>query len=121
MRVLISALILIPAMAAAQGVRESDRLLAANDLVDRLGGHVATFYDGSTAQYAASGDYSYRYTPDDPAFVGTYETASDSRICVTFENGFDRCDTYVEASGRLVLVTADGLRFPVKTLEPITR
>ena len=114
-------LILIPCLAIGQGLRSGDRPLDVGELATRLAGSAVTFYDGSRAHYGAEGAYGYRYTPEDPEFSGRYRTAGDGEVCVVFENGLDRCDTYVEADGRLVLITADGLRFPVRSHEPVDR
>lgn len=102
--------------AGAQGMRDGDETMDAAGVQARLSGKSVLFYDGSEARYSANGDYTYRYTPQDPAFGGTYEATDDSQVCVTFANGSSRCDTYVVNGERLVLITKDGLRFPVKAL-----
>lgn len=103
--------------ALAQGVRDGDTLFETDGLAARLSGMMVEFFDGSRAYYGAAGAYEYRYTPEDPPFIGTYETR-DSMVCVTFENGADRCDTFVEGGGRLVLIIEDGTRFPVRSEAP---
>ena len=35
-------------------------------------------------------------------------------VCSAFDNGFSRCDMYVDDGARLVLITEDGTRFPVR-------
>lgn len=106
----------VAAPAAAQGLRDGDAKLTAGALHERLAGMSVRFHDGSEARFSRAGDYTYRYRPQDPAFGGTYLATEDSQVCVTFSGGFRRCDTYVMNGGRLVLITRDGLRFPVKTL-----
>lgn len=108
-----------PCLAMAQGSREGDIPFDQSDLSARFSGQVATFYDNSTARYTSDGRYAYIYAPGDPPFLGVYEVTEDSQICVKFENGFERCDAYVENGGRLVLITETGLRFPVKSLAPL--
>lgn len=120
MRYMTTAILAVMAgAAAAQGVRDGDVMLEATELQARLSGKSVLFHDGSEARFSASGNYTYRYTPQDPAFGGTYETTADSQVCVTFANGFARCDTYVLSDDRLVLINRDGLRFPVKTLSDL--
>lgn len=112
---IVVALLLAPLGAAAQqGLRETDERLGQAELGTLLSGHLVEFYDSSRAIYRADGSYEYRYTPEDGPFVGRYAVTDESSVCVTFDNGFGRCDTFVEAAGRLVLITEDGLRFPVR-------
>lgn len=108
---------LVASIAAGQGMRADDAPFEPAALSDVLAGTTLEFHDDSRARYGAAGDYAYRYRPDDPPFRGTWETEG-SAVCVTFDNGFDRCDTIVRAEGRLVLITADGLRFPVRAQRP---
>lgn len=119
MRSLLIALCLLPGLAQAQGQRDSDRILDRVELAERVAGQKVIFYDGSTASYRSDGSYAYRYRPEDPDWTGQYEAGDQGQLCVTFENGRDRCDTYVEADGRLVLITSDGLRFPARGVEPL--
>ena len=115
--VILTAAALIATHAAAQ-VRSGDEVFDAGGLAGELSGTQLEFYDGSTAQYDADKGYVYRYTPDDRPFTGTWDTNDDSSVCVTFDNGSDRCDIIVRAAGRLVLITEDGVRFPVREVRP---
>ena len=81
--------------------------------IDALAGRTLTFYDDGQSRYSAGGSYSYTYSSGDSAF-GTYDVADDGSICVTFRNGFGRCDLYVQNNGRLILITEDGERYPVR-------
>jgi hypothetical protein len=74
------------------------------------------FFDGSTAAYAGDGAYRYVYAPDDPPFVGVWAAGEGGEVCVTFDTGRSRCDTYVENGGRLVLIIANGDRYPVRAV-----
>lgn len=105
----------IATAATAQGLRDGDTMLDVAQIEAQLAGNSVLFYDGSEARFGVNGDYSYRYTPEDAPFVGTYAATADSRVCVVFSGGANRCDTYVLDGDRLVLITDDGLRFPVKT------
>jgi hypothetical protein len=114
-------LFLLPVAAAGQGMREGDATFGAVGLAETLSGRTLEFFDASLARYGADGSYSYRYRPDDPPFRGTWDTTDESAVCVSFNNGFSRCDTIVRAEGRLVLITEDGLRFPVRDLRANSR
>ncbi|MEM9250209.1 MAG: hypothetical protein AAGB05_16130 [Pseudomonadota bacterium] len=103
---------------AAQGLRDSDATFDAPGLSDVLSGQTLEFFDGSLARYAADEGYEYRYRPDGPPFVGAWRTTEQSEVCVTFDNGFSRCDVIVRSGARLVLITGDGVRFPVREVRP---
>jgi hypothetical protein len=109
--------VLLASTAAGQGMRDGDAVFGAAELSQLLAGTTLEFHDDSRARYGPDGAYEYRYRPGDPPFRGTWETR-DGDVCVTFDNGFDRCDTIVRAAGRLVLITEDGLRFPVRRQRP---
>ena len=102
-----------PAM-AQEGLRASDQTLSASEMTDLLSGQMIEFYDGSKSRYAVDGAYSYTYTDDDPPWTGDYQLFDDSRVCVDFHNGSRRCDLFVRDGERTVLITQDGLRFPVR-------
>jgi hypothetical protein len=68
---------------------------------------VSHFYNDGRYTYAydmGAGGYAYGY----------FEVAEDSTVCIAFVNGFSRCDAFVENGGRLVLITRDGDRFPIR-------
>lgn len=114
MRILALLFLLATPAFAQDGIRGSDQLLTAEELTDLLSDQVIEFYDGSKSRFAADGHYSYTYTDDGPAWTGTFEVSDNSRVCVDFDNGSRRCDQFVLDGERTVLVTTDGLRFPVR-------
>lgn len=117
---ILAALAAIAAGAAmAQGIRDTDTILNADETQAALAGHVIEFFDGSKARYDAGGAYSYTYSGDTEPFRGTYVPGAGGEVCVTFDNGFSRCDVYVRDGERLVLIIADGTRFPVRTRTPL--
>ncbi|MXQ08528.1 hypothetical protein GQ651_11790 [Alphaproteobacteria bacterium GH1-50] len=120
-RFAILALALMPVIAQAQdGARPGDRTFQSEALAARLSGQVIEYFDGSKSRYAADRRYGYTYTDDGPVWAGTWRTEGESRVCVAFDNGSARCDRMVENAGRLVLIIADGTRFPVRTVSEIT-
>lgn len=99
---------------AQDGVRSNDELLDRQAMADLLTGQVIEFFDGSKSRYASDGTYGYTYTDDGPVWAGRYEVFEASRVCVDFDNGSARCDLFVRDGERIVLITADGVRFPVR-------
>ena len=70
--------------------------------------------DEAKSRYGADGTYSYTYTDDGPAWTGQFQVTDNSQVCVEFDNGSQRCDSIVLDGERIVLITTDGLRFPVR-------
>ncbi|MEL6516508.1 MAG: hypothetical protein AAFQ39_02250 [Pseudomonadota bacterium] len=105
---------LLATAASAQGLRPDDRMMTSLELTDTLSGMVVEFFDGSKSRYQADGRYAYTYEDDGPAWTGAYTTHDDSTVCVAFDNGSSRCDTFVFAGERLTLIIEDGTRFPVR-------
>jgi hypothetical protein len=61
------------------------------------------------------GRYTYAYDMGDGGYAyGYFEVADDSTVCIDFVNGLSRCDAFVENAGRLILITDDGDRFPIR-------
>ncbi|NNE81353.1 MAG: hypothetical protein HKN18_13890 [Silicimonas sp.] len=106
-------LVAFPAL-AQEGIRDSDTLLNATEMNDLLAGQLIEFYDGSKSSYSADGTYGYTYTDNGPVWSGQYSLFDESRVCVDFDNGSRRCDHFVQDGARVVLVTEDGLRFPIR-------
>lgn len=101
-------------VSAQEGLRPADLVFDRAGMETLLSGQIIEFFDGSKSRYDADGTYGYTYTDDGPVWSGRYELFDESRVCVAFENGSARCDLFVEAAGRIVLITADGTRFPVR-------
>jgi hypothetical protein len=99
---------------AQDGVRADDELLDRQAMTELLSGQVIEFFDGSKSRYGSDGAYGYTYTDDGPVWAGRYSVYDESRVCVDFDNGSARCDLFVRDGERIVLITADGLRFPVR-------
>lgn len=120
MRLLLALCLLATPVSAQDWItRDGDTRLSAEALDDRLRGQVLAFFDNGQSRFFADDRYSYTYAG--PEGIGTGGTAygtftihSDSTVCIAFLNGFSRCDLYVENAGRLVLVTEEGDRFPIR-------
>lgn len=112
---LLLSLISFPAMAAEWSLRSGDNPFTPEEAA-ALEGRTLTFYDDGRSKYEAGGVYSYTYSEVNGGGTawGEYRVMPDGSICVDFQNGFDRCDLFVRAGGRLVLITEDGERYPVR-------
>ncbi|MEP5008144.1 hypothetical protein [Roseobacter sp.] len=93
--------------------RDGDVLFEADALTARLSGQTLVFYDQGRSVYEADGKYNYTYGGGGTWF-GYWKTAAQSTVCVTFVTGVERCDMIVENGGQLVVLTADGQRFPIR-------
>ena len=111
----ILAFILLPTTVFADGfkVLEGDTVLSRDQVVGVTAGQTLTFYEGGVSRYAVGGAYSYSYESGATAF-GQFEVGSDGDVCIAYANGRARCDRFVRSHGRLVLLTEDGGRFPIR-------
>ena len=106
-----------PAAAAEEmAPRAGDAVLDAPAMRAVVIGQTHEFFDGGRSFFSISGSYSYTY-PDGGVAYGDWQLpagGADGVICTEFRHGFARCDRYVRSGGRLVLITEDNLRFPVR-------
>ena len=96
--------------------RPSDTLLDGVGMSEWVIGQTHEFFDGGRSFFSISGIYTYTYADGGVAY-GTWEMpqdGSDGVVCTHFRHGFSRCDRYVQSNGRLLLITEDGERFPVR-------
>ena len=114
---LVGVLLTGPVMAQDFTPRESDVVLNAAAMQAQVVGRTHEFFDGGVSFFSVSGTYSYTYSDGGRAF-GTYQVEQDRSgvVCSAFDAGFSRCDMYVQAGDRLVLITQDGTRFPVREI-----
>lgn len=82
----------------------------------QLSGQTLVFFDNGRSVFERNGQYQYTYGGGG-TWYGHWQVTEDSVVCVIFVTGVERCDRIVENGGRLVMQTADGLRFPVKEIE----
>lgn len=121
-KVLIAAAAMIAAgstVGAQSGTRDTDRPYARAELAVLLSDHAVEFHDGGVSRYRGDGAYSYKYTEADRPYLGTYAVGDSGEVCVTFLNGARRCDLFVDDGNRMVLIVADGMRFPVRDRRPL--
>ncbi|TCL00516.1 hypothetical protein BXY66_3159 [Shimia isoporae] len=115
MRSLFAVLALVATPVAAQDwkTQPGDQAFDAESLNARLSGQTLTFYDDGKSVFDSNGQYQYVYGGGG-TWYGHWVVAENSTVCVTFVTGVERCDRYVENDGRLVVQTADGMRFPIR-------
>ena len=119
MRLMFAAVLMclaLPVVAQEFTVRDSDRVLDADGMAADVVGRTHEFFDGGVSFFSVSGTYTYTYSDGGRAY-GRYALKDDGQdgvVCSDFDNGFSRCDKYVHDGTRLVLLTEDGNRFPVK-------
>ena len=119
MRLMFAAVLMclaLPVVAQEFAVRDSDRVLDADGMAADVVGRTHEFFDGGVSFFSVSWTYTYTYSDGGRAY-GRYALKDDGQdgvVCSDFDNGFSRCDKYVHDGTRLVLLTEDGNRFPVK-------
>ena len=120
MRVLITLLCLAsPVHAQDWFMRDGDEVLQGAALLDRVRGQLLTFFDDGQARFYEDDRYSYSYDGGHGGTAyGHYKLGEDGDLCIDFVNGASRCDRYVVNAGRLILVTENHLRFPVRDESP---
>jgi hypothetical protein len=112
---LVAALSPGPVLAQTLDTRDGDTLIVASDLDTRLRGQELIFFDDGVSHFYNDGRYTYAYDMGDGGFAyGYFDVAEDSTVCIDFVNGLSRCDAYVENDGRLILITREGDRFPIR-------
>ncbi|SMP17523.1 hypothetical protein [Shimia sagamensis] len=112
----ILALIATPVLAQNWKTATGDNPFASAALAERLSGQTLIFFDNGQSVFENNGQYQYIYGGGG-TWYGHWKVADNSTVCVTFVTGVERCDRIVENGGRLVMQTADGLRFPVRDIE----
>ena len=103
-----------PAAAQSYALREGDAPLGPAALETRLRGDNLTFFDDGQSRYFEDGRYTYTYGNGGGTAYGYWRFEPEGTVCIEFVHGFSRCDRYVRAGERLVLLTEGGERFPVR-------
>ena len=104
-----------PVCATADGfaLLDGDVPLPRNEVIALTSNQSLTFFEGGVSQYSVGGAYSYSYVGGGTAF-GRFEVGPEGVVCVDFRNGRQRCDQFVRSHRRIVMITQDGQRFPIK-------
>jgi len=110
------ALLASPLRATEWNLRDDDLPLTATEAQVLTNDTTLTFYDDGRSHYFPDGRYTYTYSDQNGGGTayGEFDIQDDGSICVTYRNGFARCDLYVRAGERLVLINQKGERYPVR-------
>ncbi|MEM8741116.1 MAG: hypothetical protein AAGE13_06415 [Pseudomonadota bacterium] len=105
-----------PAVADGWSLRIGDTALTASEAQVLTTDSTLTYYDDGQSRYYADGRYAWVYSAENggASIPGRFEVRDDGAVCVEFDSGRARCDLFVRAGGRLVLITEAGDRFPVR-------
>ncbi|SMX39860.1 hypothetical protein [Octadecabacter ascidiaceicola] len=107
-----------PATAQDFALRDSDTVPTSAALSDMILDRDVEYFDGGVSRYATDGSYAWTYAAENGGGVweGTHEFAENATLCVVFVTGIERCDMFVTSGDRLVMLTSDGMRFPVREI-----
>lgn len=108
----------IAASAQTYSTRSSDVRLDAQGVSSAIHGRDLEFFDGGISRYSPGGSYSWTYSAENggESWFGVHSIAADGMVCIDFRRLRSRCDMFVHSGERLVLLTEDGQRFPVRTI-----
>lgn len=106
------------ANAQSYETRASDTVLDADAFAQLVLGRELEFFDGGISRYSPGGSYSWTYSAANGGgnWFGTHEFGTDGTVCIDFRTLRSRCDMFVQAGERLVLLTEDGQRYPVREI-----
>ncbi|WP_299876357.1 hypothetical protein [uncultured Sulfitobacter sp.] len=103
-----------PAHAETFTLLSGDEALERAEVIAMTANNDVAFFEGGVSRYSVGGAYSYTYANDGGTAYGRFNVAPDGLICIAFRNGRSRCDRFVRSHGRLVMITENGDRFPVR-------
>ncbi len=106
------------ANAQSYEMRPSDIVLDADGFARLVLGRDLEFFDGGISRYSPGGSYSWTYSAANGGgnWFGVYAMSNDGVVCINFRTLRSRCDMFVQAGDRLVLLTEDGQRYPVRNI-----
>ncbi len=113
-------LIALAAPAAAQDyvARDSDTVPTKASLSELILDRDLEYFDGGVSRYDTGGSYAWTYAENNGGGVwtGIHDIQENGVVCVTYETGQERCDMFVLSGERLVMLTDDGQRFPLREI-----
>ena len=117
---LVALLVALATPAAAQefALRDGDTVPTNTALSAMILDRDLEYFDGGVSRYATDGSYAWTYAAENGGGVweGKFLFSENATLCVVFETGIERCDMFVTSDGRLVLLTVEGQRFPVREI-----
>ena len=107
-----------PVAAQDYAVRSADIVLTSASLSDQILDRDLEYFDGGICRYDTNGAYAWTYADNNGGGVhrSVHVMRDDGVVCITYDAGPTRCDMFVVSSGRLILLTDDGQRYPVREI-----
>jgi hypothetical protein len=117
----IAALLIViatPAFAQDYAVRDSDTVPTRSSLSETILDRDLEYFDGGISRYNTGGAYAWTYAENNGGGVheGVHDLRDDGVVCVTYDAGAERCDMFVMSGERLILLTDDGNRYPLREI-----
>ena len=116
--ILILLILATPAAAQDYSVRGNDDVFTPAALADMIHDRDLEYFDGGVSRYNADGSYAWTYADNNGGAVltGTHDIQEGGVVCITYDAGPQRCDMFVMSAARLVLLTDDGQRYPLREI-----
>lgn len=107
-----------PLAAQDYAMRDSDTVPTGAALSETVLDKDLEYFDGGVSRYATDGTYTWTYAQNNGGGVhaGTHDIRDGGFICVTYDAGPERCDMFVMSGTRLVLLTDNGERYPLREI-----
>lgn len=107
-----------PAVAQDYALRDSDTVPTRADLSETILDRDLEYYDGGISRYDTNGAYAWTYALNNGGgvFAGVHDIQDGGVVCITYDAGPTRCDMFVMSGNRLVLLTDNGQRFPLREI-----
>lgn len=107
-----------PAAAQDYAVRDSDTVPNTADLSMLILDRDLEHFDGGTSRYNTDGTYAWTFGANNggETHPGTHRISDNATVCITYASGSERCDRFVQSGDRLVLLTDDGQRYPIRDI-----
>lgn len=118
--------VLVAAAACGQtfgivGQKPSDVMFTEQGLKATISGFTMQFEDGSEAQYFRNHHYVFTSADGVHSYDGKWHIFDHWQVCVQFNSGLARCDTYIRSARQIVFIAANGHRFSVRSRTAINK
>ena len=95
------------------GMRTNDVFFTEDGLQEKLVNREVMFQDGSSLRFLRNGTAEYRSEEGARPMTGRYAFKRYGMVCIRFDNGASRCDTFVRSVRDTVVLTGGGRRLMV--------
>lgn len=116
------AILAAPATAQDYALRTTDTVPTRASLSETILDRDLEYFDGGISRYTSGGAYAWTYAENNGGGVhtGVHDIQNGGQdngvVCVIYDAGPERCDMFVMSGDRLVLLTNDGQRFPLRDI-----